>query len=110
MDGIQPEPVDVIVAEPHPRVVTEESADARAAGSIKIDRLAPRSSVILGEIGAKTAQVVSVRAQMVVDNIQQHRDTACMARIDQPLQADGSSISMVGREKIYAVISPAAIP
>ena len=86
MHRVEPEAVEVVVAQPHQRVVAEEPADLVAAGVIEIDRVAPRRVVAVGEIRAEPAQVVAGRSEVVVDDVENDRQAAGVAGVDQPLQ------------------------
>src|SRR3546814_15497687 len=65
MYGIEAQPVEAVVHQPHQRVVDEEVADFAAA---EIDAIAPgRLLVVAEEVFGVAAEVVAVRAEVVVD-------------------------------------------
>ena len=68
--GVDAQPVEVIVPEPHQRVVAEKSADFVAASPVKIYGFAPWGRVPLGEIGTKAGEIVSRGSQVVVYNVE----------------------------------------
>ncbi len=53
-------------------------------------------------------EVVPVRAEMIVDDVEDHHQAALMGGIDEPLQAFRAAIGAVRRIKQHAVIAPAA--
>src|SRR5690606_1329725 len=53
-------------------------------------------------------EVITVRAEMVVDHVENNAETAGMAGIDQPLEAIRSAVGMVRRVEVYSVVAPAA--
>src|SRR3712207_3283972 len=66
VDRVQPECVDVEVAQPHQCVVDEEATDFVSVGVVEVDRLSPRRAVLVREIRSELAQVVARRAEVVV--------------------------------------------
>ena len=63
--------VDMEIAQPHLRVVTEESAHLVRAGLFKIHGAAPRSLMGIREIWTEFSGVISGRTKVVVDNVEQ---------------------------------------
>src|SRR5690606_23454947 len=60
-----------------------------------------------GEVRAKMIQVIAIRPQVVVDNVQQYRQPLVMASIDQALESFGSAISVMRRIQCHTIITPA---
>src|SRR5690606_32407422 len=72
--GIEAQAVEVIFLDPVARVVYEELAHVRVG---EIDRIAPRRAMPRGEEFARiTAQIIALRPEMVVDDIEQDREIA----------------------------------
>src|SRR5271157_894519 len=109
VDGIEAQAVDVIVAQPHERVVTEESADLIAAGVLEVDGIAPRRAVIAGAVGAEFAGVVADGAEVVIDHVEQHGEAAEMGGIDESLEPVGTAVELPHREEVDAVVAPAMV-
>src|SRR4029453_4220605 len=107
--GVDAQSVEVIVLEPHERIVAKESTYFVTTNSIEINRLAPRSRVALGEIGTKPGEVVAGRPHVVVDNVQHHRQAPSVARIHQALEIIRLTVSMMRRVEIDAIVAPTAI-
>ena len=62
------------------------------------------------EIAGDDVQVITLGAEMVVDDVEQDREAARVARLDQRLQILGPAIGGSGREELHAVIAPVAPP
>src|SRR5438132_13408704 len=73
VDGIEAEPVEAIFFEPIERVVDHEVAHRPAQRSVKIERCAPWRVVPLGkEIRRDRREIISLRAEMVVDDVEKN--------------------------------------
>jgi hypothetical protein len=109
MHRIQPQPVDVVVAHPHQRVVAEEPPHLVAAPSSKFT--ASPHGVRCGRSDtARTCPcIVAHRPEVVVDHIQHHRQPAPMARIDKALQPIRAAVVLRHRKQRDAVVSPSAV-
>ena len=105
---IEAQAVQVVVADPHCRVVDSEPAHLSCIGPIEVERSAPRGMVPVAEVGSKPRQEVADRAEVVVDDIQDHGQAGQMARVDKTLHRLGTAIGLVGREQVDAVVTPAA--
>ena len=97
--------------EPVQRVVQYEIAHRPAPRSGVIDRRAPWRVVPLGEeIGRDRVQIIPFRAEMVVHDIEQYRDAARVACIDQRFQFLRAAIARARRKPLHAVIAPIMPP
>ena len=103
---VQPEAVGVEVPEPHEGVVDHERPHLVAAGPVEVHRLAPRGVVPVGEVGPELAEVVPGRPEVVVDDVDHHRQAPGVGRVDQPLEAVGTAVGGVGGEQVDAVVAP----
>ena len=54
------------------------------------------------------AEIVSVRAEVIVDDIEEHHEPALVRGIDQRLQLIGRAVGTVGRKGQRAVVAPVA--
>ena len=62
------------------------------------------------EIVARVLQeVVPVRAEVVVDDIENHAEAARVRRIDEPREAVGASVAARRREEVDAVVAPVSV-
>ena len=64
--------------------------------------------VLPEELGRVGAEVVSVRAEVIVDDVEEHHQPALMGGVDQRLQRVRRSIGALGREGQHAVVAPVA--
>ena len=108
VDRVEPQRVDMVLSQPVQRVVDEEASNLGALRTIEIDRGTPWRAITVGKVGAILAQVVSFRAEMVVDDVQHHREPFAMTSVDQPLQPQRSAIYGMRRVKVGAVVPPVA--
>ena len=107
--GVEAQPVEMKFLEPIERVVHQEIAH-RPAFAVEIDRGAPRGVMALGEeVGRDRRQVITLGSEMVVDDVEQDREAARVAGLDQRLQIVGPAIARGGREQLHAVIAPVAV-
>src|SRR5579863_9313193 len=109
MHGVEAQAVQLILFEPVECVVDEEVAYRAAALTVEVDGGTPRGVMAVGEeLRRIEAEIVALGPEMVVDNVQHHRDATSMRRRDQRLQFVRSAIHGFGRERQNAVIAPAA--
>ena len=102
--GIQAQPVEAIFHQPIERVLDEE---ATHLGAAKIDCRTPRRFHVVAEGLRRVAgKIISVRPEVIVDDVEKDHQPVRMRRIDQGLEVVGRTIGMVRREGQNAVISP----
>ena len=94
--------------EPVERVVDEEPPYLVAVGSVEVDGVAPRRVVAVGEVGPEGAEVVTLGAEVVVDDVEDQRETVGVAGVDQALEALRPAVGGVGGEQLDAVVTPIA--
>src|SRR6266849_2213934 len=97
MKVIAPLRVDVVFAEPIQCVIDEEASNAAAQRPIEVDSVAPRRTVAVSEVRPILPKIISLRAEMVVDDVQHDRETFTMARVDESLQPVGPAIHRMRR-------------
>ena len=61
---------------------------------------------MLGILG----EIVAVRSDVVIDNIQDDAETVLVSGVDHLAEVVGGAIAVKGREKVDAVVAPADIP
>src|SRR6185369_9414691 len=102
------EAVEVIFRDPLSRVGEEEVAHWSAVRIFEVERLAPIVGVAVGEVViGKLFQVVAVRAEMVVDHVENDAETERVGAVDEAAQVVRIAIEMVGSEEADAVVAPA---
>src|SRR4051812_12749391 len=109
VNRIEPKAVELKFLKPIKRVMHDEIAHRTAARAIIVDRRAPWRVMPLGkEIRGHRGQVITLRAEVVVDDIEQDREAARMAGFDKGLQIVRPAVAGSGRIKLDAVIAPVA--
>src|SRR5216683_658958 len=106
---VQAQAVDVVLANPHQRVVDDEATDLVAAGAVEIERGSPCGAVAIGEVRAELVQEIAQRACMVVHDVQNDSETRGVTLVDELFETRGTAVGMMGSEEIHAVIAPPTI-
>ncbi len=109
VNGVETQDVDVEIGQPMERVVAEVTSHLVRAGAIEVDRLAPGGRVPIGEVRAIVGEVVSLGAEVVVDDVERDGDPVPMGRVDEFLQSLGTAVARLRRIGEDAVVSPIAI-
>jgi hypothetical protein len=90
VDGVEAQTVESIFHQPIQRILDEEASDFRAE---KVDRGAPRSpDVVAKELRRVDPEVISVRAEVIVDDIKEDHEAKIVPGIDQFFQIVWSCI------------------
>ena len=94
-------------SEPIKRVFGKEPADLRAA---EVDRRPPRRlHVVAKHLRAhRSRQIIPVRSEMIVDDVQEHHQAVPVRGVDQKLEFVGRAVAAFGRKRQHAVIAPVA--
>ena len=103
--GIEPQPVEAVLAQPVQRILDRKGAHLRHA---VVDRAAPRRLRLGEEARRVAAEVISLGTEVVVDHVEEHHQPAQMRFVDQRLEIVGPAIGAVGRVPQHAVIAPVA--
>src|SRR5690606_31639116 len=74
--------------------------------SVEINSVAPRSPILLREVGPELPKVISLRSNMIVHHIQEYSDAFGMAGIYQPLQSLRPTIGILNRVRKNTIITP----
>ena len=82
---VEPQPVEVVLLQPQLRVV-DASARTTARPRSRSSGRAPRRLVRLREVRSELAEVVAIRPEMVVDDVEDHAEPDLVARADQTLE------------------------
>ena len=109
MRGIKTKTVAMKIPEPHKRVVNEEAAHFIAATFVEVDGGTPRRMVFVREVRRKTIRVIAHRTEVVVDHVEDDGQVACVAGIDEALEAVRSTVRLEYGEEKDTVVTPAAI-
>ena len=103
---VQPQPVEVVIAEPHQRVADKKRAYLVRAGLVQVHRGTPGRHVRLGEVRPEVAQPVA-DADVVVHHVEQDGQAALVTGVDEPLQPVGAAVGLVHRPQVDPVVAPA---
>ena len=105
---VQPQPVQVVVTQPHQRVLDQERAHLVRARLVQVHRRAPRSHVRLGEVRPERAEPVA-DADVVVHHVEQHRQAPGVAGVHEPLQRVRPAVRLVHGPQVDPVVTPAVL-
>ena len=72
-------------------------AKARTSRHAIVDRAAPGRLRLGEELRRVAAEVISLRPEVIVDDVEKHHQPAQMRGVDQRLQIVGAAIGAVGR-------------
>src|SRR6202521_4045132 len=98
----------MILVDPIARIGDEEFARRAGIGTVEIDGLTPFVVVAIGEISrGERFEIVSVRAEMVVDDVEDDGDSEGMGAIDKAAEIDRLAVEPGWCEEVDAVVSPA---
>ena len=107
--GVEAEPVEAVLLQPMPRVVQEQVADAARAVVVEVHGLPPRRLVLRGEHGTECGDVGAVRAEVVVDDVEEHGEALGVGRVHEPAQVAGAAVGVGRRVEGGAVVAPPAL-
>ena len=101
--GIQPQPVDVVVAHPHEGVLDDV---ATHFGLVQIDRRSPGVPLRLAKVRTELRQIVAARTEVVVHDVLDDPEPATVAGIDEALVRRRPAVAFVHRVPEHAVVAP----
>ena len=106
MHRIQSESVQVIFPEPMQSVLKEELSHGVAAGIIKVEGFAPGCSMPFSKVGPKVGKIGSLRAEMIIDHIENYCEPPDMTFIDQSLEAVRATVGVLHRKGVGNIVPP----
>ena len=106
VDGVEPQAVDVEVA--HPLLGVLDRPLAHAALRV-VDRVAPERLVAVGEVGAERAERLVPRADVVVDDVEDHAETCGVRGVDEAREPLRAAVRLVRGVRVEAVVPPATL-
>ena len=111
VDRVEPQPVEVELLDPVERVVDGEVTHRPAVRAVVVHRSAPGRVVPLREEARRVErQVVPVRPEVVVDDIEDDRDSPEMGRLDEGLHVLGAAVGLVRSVGQHPVVAPVPTP
>ena len=109
VDRVEPQPIEPDLADPVLGRLADPFANRIAPSVVEVDRLAPRGLVGVGEVRTERRQRRDPRgADMVVDDVEDHREAAGVGRRDQPGESLGAAVGGLRGAQVDAVVAPAA--
>src|SRR6202158_4543630 len=110
VNRVQTQSVEMVFGQPVERVVDEEVPHDLTVEAIEVDAVPPGSRVPIGkELWRVRPEIISFRAKVVVDNIQQNHESGVMATLNQLFEIFGSAVGAIGSEGEDAVVTPVAL-
>ena len=107
LSGIESKAIEVKFPHPVTRVVDDQITCTLAALAVEIESFAPLGSVPGAEIAiAEAAQIVAVGTEMVVDDIEDHREPERMCGVDEALEGLVIAVVVKRRKEMHAVVAP----
>jgi hypothetical protein len=103
MNRVEPEPIEAKVAQPIERVLDSEPPHFAV---LIIDRIAPRRVGLGEKLRRVSSEIISLRSEVVVDDVEKHHEAALMRGVDQRLEIVGPAIGAVRGVKQDAVVAP----
>ena len=107
VDGVEPQTVDVEVAQPHQRVVDDVAAHLLRVRPVQVHRRPPDGAA--SEVGREPVEVGPGRSQVVVDDVQHHAEPAGVAGVDEALERVRPAVVLGHRVPADAVVAPVAV-
>src|SRR5665213_1300299 len=106
---VEPQPVEAVLAQPEQRVLHEQLADGLGPRPVNVDRRTPRRVMPRREERRGVLrQIVSLRPEVVVDDVQQHAQPARVRGVDERLELIGRAVGVLRGEWEHAVVAPVA--
>ena len=104
---VEAQSVQVELADPVARVAENEIARALRVLAVEVQRFAPFGVVARAEVvRAEALQVVAVRPEVVVDDVEDHGEPERVRAVDEALECIGVAIHVIRRKQLHAVVAP----
>ena len=108
LGGVEPQPVEMEFAHPIGGVFAHEFPHRSGALAVEIDGIAPFVLVFVGDVGGREKrQVIPVRPEMIVDDVENDAEPEPVRRIDEGAQIVRRPVKPRRREQRDPVIAPA---
>ncbi len=109
MDRVEPQSVEMEVADPADGVLDEEAADVVAARAGDVHRVAPRRAVGVGEVRPVPPEHVALGAHVVVHDVEHDAEPEPVRGVDEAGQPVGAAVGVLHGEREHAVVAPVAL-
>ncbi len=108
VNRVETKAVDVEFADPHASVLDHVTAGALGARAVVVHGRPPGGRRAVGEVRAELGQIVAFRAEVVVDDVEEDRQAARVAGVDEAPETSRSAVGRLRRPQVYAVVAPVA--
>lgn len=108
VNRVQAQPIKTKVVNPLPDTLEHPVAHRLGVIAVEIERWSPRGRIAIREVGTELVEVVALGAEMIENDVENHRDSPTVSRVDETLESLGSAIAVLGGKGVHAVITPAA--
>ena len=109
LGGVQPQPVQVELPDPVGGVVDGQRAGALGVQPVVVDGLPPLGLPVGEVVLREPVEVVPVGPEVVVDDVQDHRQPQPVGLGHEPAEVVGPAVAVVGGEQVHAVVAPAEV-
>src|SRR5947199_4135474 len=93
--------------DPVPSIGDKKLADGSGIAAIEIDAIAPLVRPLpIDVIVRKDAEVIAVRTEVIVDNIEDYREAERMRAVDKKTKVVRRTVKPARRKKVYSVVAP----
>src|SRR5271169_7040655 len=90
---VEPQSVEMILVDPITRIGDKKLAHWASIGTVEIDRLTPVVVVAVSEISRREQfEIVSIRAEMIVDDVEDDGDSEGMCTVDEAAEINRQSV------------------
>ena len=103
---IEAKRIDVELVHPVACVLDDEAAYLVAVGAVVVHCRPPRCAVCIREVRAVLGEVVPLGADVIVDDVERHREPGRVRGVDQALEGVGASVAVLRREELHAIVAP----
>src|ERR1700692_1418090 len=91
--------------------MNEKVAHSAALRSVEVDGFSPRRAMPVGKkLWRVGVEVISLRTEVIVNNIQQHHHPVVVRSLDQSLQVFRAAVGTVGCKRKNPIIAPVGPP
>ena len=106
--SVETKPVEMKLLDPIFGILDKEVADPPGVWPVEIDRFAPGGTdARIKEIRRVERKVISVRPEVIVNDVEQHRDAGLMGSIDESLEIVGPPVAGIRRIRQDSIVTPA---
>jgi hypothetical protein len=107
--GIEAEAIDMVLYHPVKGISDDEFSDLITPWAVEIDRRSPGSFVAIRTIRPVIAAIISFRAKVVIDHIENHSQSLLVTFVDQPFQSPWPPIAVLRGVETGSIIPPISL-